>query len=111
MHELGITQNIVSIVSEHAGSKPVRRVRLEIGKLSAIMPDAIRFCFDVVARGTVLEGAELEIIEIPGKALCRSCGEAVNLETVIGICSCGSRDLERLSGEELNIKEMELEAA
>ena len=111
MHELGITQNIVSIVSEHAGSKPVRRVRIEIGKLSAIMPEAIRFCFDVVAKGTVVEGAELEIIEIPGQARCKSCGETVKLETLIGICSCGSRDLERLSGEELNIKEMELEAA
>ena len=111
MHELGITRNIVAIVSEHAGSKPVRRVRVEIGKLSAIMPDAIRFCFDIVAKGTVVEGAELEIIEIPGKAVCKACGARVELDTVIGICACGSRDLTRISGEELNIKEMELEAA
>ena len=111
MHELGITQNIVSIVTEHAGAKPVRRIRIEIGQLSAIMPEAIRFCFDVVAKGTVVEGAKLEIIEIPGKARCKSCGEAVELNSLIAICSCGSRDLERLSGEELNIKEMELEAA
>lgn len=47
MHELGITRNIVAIVSEHAGDNKVKRVSLEIGKLSAIMPDAIRFYFDV----------------------------------------------------------------
>ncbi len=111
MHELGITQNIVAIVSEHAGSRPVRRVQLEIGKLSAIMPDAIRFCFDIVAKDTVLEGAELEIIEIAGQARCNSCGQSVKLETMVTACACGSRDLERFSGEELNIKEMELEAA
>jgi len=110
MHEMGITQNIVSIVSEHAGSRKVTRVRLEIGKLSAIMPDAIRFCFDIVAKGTVLENSRLEIIEIPGRAKCQDCGGSVELETLFGTCSCGSRDLQRLSGEELNIKEMELEA-
>ncbi len=111
MHELGITRNIVSIVAERAGTTPVRRVRLEIGKLSAIMPDAIRFCFDIVAKGTVLEGAELEIIELAGEGRCKSCGASVELTTLVSACSCGSRDLERLSGEELNIKEMELEAA
>ena len=108
MHEMGITRSIVAIVSEHAGSRKVRRVRLEIGMLSAVVPDAIRFCFDVVARGTVLEGAELEIMEIPGCARCRSCGAVVELHSLVGRCICGSRDLERVAGEELNIKEMEL---
>ena len=50
------------------------RVRLEIGQLAAVMPDAMRFCFDVCARNTVLEGAALEIVEIPGRALCDDCG-------------------------------------
>ena len=61
MHELGITRNIVSIVSEAAEGRPVRRVTLEIGKLSGVMAEAIAFCFDVVAEGTPLEGAELDI--------------------------------------------------
>ncbi|MBL4756722.1 MAG: hydrogenase maturation nickel metallochaperone HypA [Rhizobiales bacterium] len=111
MHEMGITRNIVSIVSEHAKSKKVIRVRLEVGKLSAVMPDALRFCFDVVAKGTVLEGATLEIVEVTGRAKCRQCGGDVELHDLVSACACGSRDLERISGEELNIKEMELEAA
>jgi len=110
MHEMGITRNIVSIVTERAKAKKVKRIQLEIGKLSAVMPDALRFCFDVVAKGTVLEGAILEIIEVVGQAKCRSCGQEVELHQVVTACMCGSRDLERLSGAELNIKEMELEA-
>ena len=111
MHEMSITKNIVSIVSEHACERKVIRVQLEIGKLSAVVPDAIRFCFDVISRGTVLEGAALEIIEVPGRAQCRVCGEKVALETLFSACACGSYDLDRQQGEELNIKEMELEAA
>ncbi len=111
MHEMSITRNIVAIVGEHAGDRRVLRVRLEIGKLSAVIPEAIRFCFDIATRGTVLEGARLEIVEIPGRARCRECGRKIDLKGPVGSCPCGSRHLERLAGEELKIKEMELEAA
>ena len=63
MHELSIAQSIVEMVCERAGEARVHRLTLVIGKLSAVMPDALRFCFDVCAEGTVLEGAALEIIE------------------------------------------------
>ncbi len=108
MHELGITQNIVAIVSEYAKGAKVQRVSLEIGKLSAIMPDAVRFCFDVCCQNTVLEGAILEIIEIQGLAKCRRCGAEITLNQPFGICSCGSVELDLISGEELKIKEMEI---
>jgi hydrogenase nickel incorporation protein HypA/HybF len=106
MHELGITRNIVSIVSERAHGAKVTDVTVEIGKLSAIMPDAVRFCFDVVSQGTSLEGATLHIREIPGQASCHTCGITFPLEALYHSCPCGSRDITRLSGEELNIKDM-----
>lgn len=109
MHELGITQNIVSIVSEHANGKKVQRVLLEIGQLSAIMPDAVRFCFDICSQGTVLETAKLEIIEIPGLAVCGECGTEIVLEKPFGKCNCGSNRLDLIAGEELKIKEIEVE--
>ena len=109
MHELGITQNIVAIASEYASGMPVKRVTLEIGKLTAVMPDAIRFCFDVCCQGTVLEGAQLEIIEKPGLARCKRCGRQVALEFPFGVCDCGCQDLQIIQGEELTIKELETE--
>jgi hydrogenase nickel incorporation protein HypA/HybF len=109
MHELGITQNIVAIVIEHSKGSKVQRVVLEIGKLSAIMPDAISFCFDICTQNTVLEGAILEIIEIPGLAKCRQCGTEIHLDKPFGICSCGSVQLNLIAGEELKIKEIQIE--
>lgn len=107
MHELGITRNIVAIVSEHARGKSVKRITLEIGKLSAVMPDAIRFCYQICCQGTELEGSTLRILEIPGRANCNDCHAEVFLDDLFTACPCGSRNLNRLAGEELNIKEME----
>ena len=69
MHELGITRNLVAICAEHSGGAPVKRVTLVIGKLAAVMPESIRFCFDICAKGTVLEGARLEIERPEGSEL------------------------------------------
>ena len=106
MHELSLTRSIVSIVSEKAQGAKITQVTLEIGKFSAILPDAIRFCFDIVTKGTVAEGAELAIIETPGTGECHACGEKFVLQQMFDSCSCGSRDITRLTGSELNIKEM-----
>ena len=109
MHELGIVRNIVAIVGEAAKGRRVRRVSIEVGELSGVMTDAIAFCFEVVARGTLVEGAALEIREIEGRAHCDACGAEFATETLFMPCACGSRLLTRLQGEELNIKSMELE--
>ena len=108
MHELGITRNIVAIVTENAGEQQVKSVTLDIGKLAAIMPDAIRFCFDVCSKDTLLEQATLEINEIPGMGRCNSCGEEFELDQLFGHCSCGSHHITCIAGEELKIKEMEV---
>jgi hydrogenase nickel incorporation protein HypA/HybF len=111
VHELGITQSIVAIVGEAAKGRRVKRVTLEVGRFSGVMSDAIAFCFDVVAKGTVLDGAVLDIQEIDGAARCRACGVEFATPTLFAPCACGSRDIIRLRGEELKIKTMELEEA
>ena len=111
MHELGITRNIVAIVSDAARGRTVRKVTLEVGKLSGVMADAIAFCFDVVAKGTALESARLEIIEVEGRARCTECAREFRTEALFTPCTCGSRRLLRLQGEELKIRTMELEEA
>jgi len=108
MHELGITRNIVAIVTEHAGNKKVKRITVDIGKLSAIMPDAIRFCFDICSKDTLLEGAELTIREIPGRGRCQSCGTEIALDQPFGQCDCGSKRIDCIAGDDMKIKEMEV---
>ncbi len=110
MHELGISQSLVAIVSEQAGGKKVHRVWLEIGEHTALMPDALRFCFDVVTRGTVLEGAQLDILEIAPGIQCEECGAYASSQRAVGDCGqCGSTRLRKRTGDELNVKAMEVE--
>lgn len=109
MHELGITRNIVAIVCDAAKGRKVHRVTLEIGQLSGVMGEAIEFCFETVAKGTLLEDATLEIQRITGRARCNECGSEFEQATLFASCHCGSRRLTRLQGEELRIKSMEVE--
>jgi len=108
MHELGITQSIVEICAERAAGARVTRVTLEIGRLTAVMPDAIRFCFDVCTDGTALGGAVLQIIDIPGRGRCRSCLREMEMNDFLASCECGSIDIECIAGEALRIKNMEV---
>jgi len=95
--------------TEAAEGRRVRRVTLEIGKLSGVAPDAVAFCFPEVARGTDAEDASLEIREIDGVARCEACGEEFATPTLLTICSCGSLSYQRIRGDELNVKSIEVE--
>lgn len=108
MHELAITQGVVDQISERLGDAKVTRVALEIGRLSGVVCDSVRFCFDVCAQGTTLEGARLEIIQTAGCARCRECGACFGVDDLFALCQCGSADLELIAGQELKIHEVEL---
>jgi hydrogenase nickel incorporation protein HypA/HybF len=111
VHELALMEGVVRAVEEQlplTGAARVTRLRLEVGRLSAVVPDAMRFCFGVCARGTVLEEAALEILEVPGRARCRECGAEAELPDPLALCACGSADLELLAGMELRIKDVEV---
>jgi len=108
MHELSVTQSVVDAVIDRMGDAEVRSVLLEIGKLSGIEPDSVKFCFEIVASGTTLAGAQLEIVEPPGQGRCRTCGEVLSLDDRILLCSCGSADVEVLAGTELRIRSVQV---
>lgn len=108
MHELSVCEQIVAIAVKKAEGAKILRIVIEIGKLSCLLPDAVRFAFDIASEGTAAEGAKLEIRELPGRARCRTCGLEMTLERPYGECQCGGSDLEWLAGEELNLCEMEV---
>lgn len=108
MHELAIMESVVEAITERAGDQRVATVRLEIGRLAGVMPSALRFCFEVCTRGTVLEGATLEIVEIPGRARCSICGNERAIETFADVCPCGSFEMQVMAGQEMRVKNLEL---
>ena len=103
MHELAIAESVVDTVTQRLPGAEVTCVRLEIGALSGVVPDSIRFCFDLATEGTGLEGAALEITEPPARCRCRACGAEFQPDTPIVLCPCGSADVAVLAGEELKI--------
>jgi hydrogenase nickel incorporation protein HypA/HybF len=108
MHELSITQSVVEAITSRMGEAVVVRVRLEVGKLSGLVPDAVRFCFEMVAAGTTCAGATLEFDEPMGSARCRTCGAEFATAEVFPLCGCGSADIAVLGGTQLRIKEVEV---
>lgn len=109
MHELGITQEIVAIAADTAGDRHVTKVTVEIGRLTAVLPEAVRFCFGLCAEGTVVEGAVLEIVETPGRGRCRACGREQTLEQAYGLCNCGTSDFDWIAGDELRVRTVEVQ--
>ena len=107
MHELAVATAVVDACAGRAEGARVLRVRVEVGQLVAVLPEALRFCFDVCAKGTPVEGAELEILETPGQGLCETCGGTVALAAPFGRCACGGA-LRIVAGEELRVKDMEV---
>jgi hydrogenase nickel incorporation protein HypA/HybF len=105
---MAITQSVVESVCEHAAGRRVHSVRVEIGALCAIVPDAMQFCFQLATEGTVADGARLDLDVLPGSARCRSCGQEFQLDDPFLLCSCGSADAEVLAGRELKILSMEV---
>jgi hydrogenase nickel incorporation protein HypA/HybF len=108
MHELAITQSMVDAIVERLGPARVTAVNLRIGTVSGVVPDAVRFCFDLVAEGTPVEGATLHIDEPSGRARCRSCGADFPVEDLLLLCACGSADVQLVSGQELTIASVEV---
>ncbi len=114
MHEMGIAMEIVDIakasIPEDMQGAAVKRVNLQVGKLSAIVADSLRFCFDLVIKDTPLEGAELAIEELPVVIRCKDCQAQWTVNEPVFICeTCGGGNIDILSGRELDIKSIELE--
>ncbi|MCP2163494.1 hydrogenase maturation nickel metallochaperone HypA/HybF [Goodfellowiella coeruleoviolacea] len=108
MHELAITQDIVHAITERVAGARVTAVRLEVGRLSGVLAHSVRFCFELVCRGTGLEGASLEITEPGGRARCHDCADEFDLADPILLCPCGSANVSVLSGRQLRITSVEV---
>jgi hydrogenase nickel incorporation protein HypA/HybF len=113
MHEMSLCEGVLQILEDHARSQGFRQVKtvwLEIGALSGVDPEAMRFGFDAVMKGTLAHGARLEIIDLPGQAWCLPCSKPVAVTARFDACpECGSYQVQVTGGDEMRIKELEVE--
>jgi len=113
MHEMSIAQSLIDIIKEEMtrhDATVLRSVRLNIGQLSAIVPQSLSFCFEVITSGTELEGAKLIMEVIPLEGMCRECKQAFGIEDYAFECPyCGSPDIETTAGQDLSIVDMEVD--
>jgi len=112
MHEMSLAEGVLQVIEEAARKdqfQQVTTVWLEIGQLSGVEPQAMSFCFDAVTRGSVADGARLEILTLPGQGWCLACAKTVPLSEVLGECpDCGGFQLQVTGGTEMRIKELEV---
>lgn len=113
MHEVSICEGIIRVLEEQSqveGYRRVNKVWLEVGPLAGVEVEALRFSFDCVTRGTLADQATLEIIETPAEAWCLPCGTTAPIRRRFDPCpSCGGHQLQVTAGNELRIKQLEVE--
>ncbi len=113
MHEMGIAAQIIEIaknaIPADIENARVERINIKVGKLSAVVPRSLRFCFEIAAKETILSGASLIIEEIPVKAFCKSCKNEWTINDPVFTCpGCGEKAIDILSGRELDVASIEL---
>jgi hydrogenase nickel incorporation protein HypA/HybF len=113
MHEMSLAEEVLHIIEQASKQQPFIRVKtiwLEIGQLSCVEAESLRFCFESISQYSIAHHAHLEIIETPGHGWCHTCQTKVIQTTLHDACPyCGSYGLEVMSGDMLRIKELEVE--
>jgi hydrogenase nickel incorporation protein HypA/HybF len=113
MHEMSLAEGVLQLIEDARARQAFTRVlavHLEVGALAGVEPEALRFCFDAVTRGSVAEGARLEIASAAGSGSCMGCGETVPMAELYGDCPrCGSAQVQVTGGTGLRVSELEVD--
>jgi len=110
VHELALMEGVVRTLertAEENGLKRITKVRLVVGKFTAALPDSLRFCFSLLTRDSLLEGAELEIEETEVIGKCRACAREFEVEHSFRCPACGSQQVDIVQGRELYVDYIE----
>jgi hydrogenase nickel incorporation protein HypA/HybF len=111
LHELAIAESLLQIIvdeSKRHGLERINKVKLQIGKFTAVIPESLTFCFELVSRDTVASEAKIEIETVGIVARCEKCDISFDVQNQVFLCPrCGEPALELLSGRELSILSIE----
>lgn len=122
MHELSLAQALLDLAVRYAEGRRIAVLRVRVGAVSGVVADSLAFCFDFVSRGTLAEGARLELEEVPLRLRCGRCGAELPAEERAGLqpgeayalarergCACGSHDVQIVGGREFQLVEIEVQ--
>jgi hydrogenase nickel incorporation protein HypA/HybF len=113
VHEFAIAESLIKIATEQAaknGAAGIFSVRVKVGKMTSVVPEALHFAFDTLSKGTLLEGAKLVIDEVPLTVSCAKCGKSSELDEPAFQCPhCSATDLKIVTGRELHVDSMEID--
>ena len=113
MHELAVTEHILDIALKAAKEQNavrIRSIRLCLGPFAGIVPECVQMYLDVLAKGTIAEGAAVEARTMPLKVFCRDCGRESEITRAHIACPfCGSLRLKTLSGKEFMVESLEVD--
>ncbi len=113
MHELSVTENLLSLAQEHARRAQASRVtdiHIVIGQLASIVDDSVQFYWDVISQGTLCQGAKLHFERIPAQLLCLECNTQYPIQSALTPCpQCNSYQVKVISGEQFWLESIEIE--
>ena len=110
MHELSVASAVLNTAVKHADGRRVKHVCVHTGALRQVVPESLRFYWEIVARDTECEGATLELVEVAARLHCRDCDREWSPELPVFRCpGCGGSDVEVAAGEELSVDYIEVE--
>ena len=109
---MALAEGVLQLIEDAAREQDFARVSavwLEIGQLSGVEVEAMKFCFDAVTRDSIAAGATLEIIAVPGTGWCMACAKSVPMKEVFGECpECGGFQMQVTGGTEMRVKDLEV---
>lgn len=112
MHEVGLVEGIVEAVQQRAGERRVARVRVRIGTLHRASQGPMDQAFEMIGAGTVVEGATLELVQLPVTSTCSACGHASSGPEMALMCpACDGTAIAYAGGDELLLESIEYRPA
>jgi hydrogenase nickel incorporation protein HypA/HybF len=104
VHEIGYCEGVLEAVERRAAGRPVARIGVRAGTLHRLVPDAFEQSFQLVAAGTVADGATTDVVSVPATGVCSTCGNRFELADPTAMCpSCGGFEIELEGGDELTL--------
>jgi len=112
MHEIGICESVLAAVERRAAGRPVAGFTVRVGALLRVVPEAFAQSFELVAAGSVADGATPDLVVVPVRGVCDDCGASFESDDPMPICAtCDSLRLTRTGGDELVLESIRYHAA